>query len=166
MKTILMRTTLALPLLFFLVADFPSHSPWRLGSIRNAEAIIGLPFTPFSFAGMARRSMYRHAVWDAAAANAAAANMAYTNAAAANSAAASAAAANAAAAQAAASNAAASAAAAQRAATALPIGSTVPYLPPNCTSTVIHGTSYFDCNGTYYKAGYEGNHIVYIVSQP
>jgi hypothetical protein len=166
MKAILMRIILTLSLLFFLVADFPSQSPWGLGLIRNAEAIIGLPFTPFSFAGMARRSMYRHAVWDAAAANAAAANMAYANAAAANSAAANASAANAAAAQAAASNAAASAAAAQRAASVLPIGSTVPYLPPNCTSTVIHGASYFNCNGTYYKAGFEGNHIVYIVSAP
>ena len=74
--------------------------------------------------------------------------------------------ANAAAAQAAAANAQAAAAAAQRAAASLPIGSTVPYLPPNCTSSVINGTNYFNCNGVYYKAGFQGNNVVYIVSTP
>jgi multidrug efflux pump subunit AcrA (membrane-fusion protein) len=77
-----------------------------------------------------------------------------------------AAAANAAAAQAAASNAAAAAAAAQRAQASLPIGSTVPYLPPGCNSTVISGTNYFNCNGVFYLPGFQGNNIVYIVSQP
>jgi hypothetical protein len=47
-----------------------------------------------------------------------------------------------------------------------PCPSTVPYLPPNCSSTVISGTNYFNCNGVYYKPGFEGNHIVYIVSTP
>jgi hypothetical protein len=148
------------------VADFRPDSPLRLGFVSDAEAIIGLPFTPFSIAGVARRSMYREAAWhaaaiDAAAANAAAANMAYANAAAAQTAAA-----NAAAAQAAAANAAAAAAAAQRAQAALPIGSTVPYLPPNCTSSVINAINYFNCNGVFYRAGFQGNNIVYIVSVP
>jgi len=142
--------------LLLLVADVPPQLTLRFGFVGDAEAIIGMPWTPLSFAGVARRSMYRQAMWSAAAANVAAANAAAANAAAAN----------AAAAQAAASNAAASAAAAQRAASALPIGSTVPYLPPNCSSTVISGTNYFNCAGVYYKPGYEGNHIVYIVSQP
>ena len=56
--------------------------------------------------------------------------------------------------------------AAQKAAAALPIGSTVPYLPPNCTSTVISNTNYFNCNGVFYKPGFQGNQVVYIVSQP
>jgi len=137
----------------------------RLGFVGNAEAIIGMPWTPLSFAGVARRSMYREAVTasaiNAAAANAAAANMAYANAAAAQ-----AAAANAAAAQAAAANAAAAAAAAQRAAAALPIGTTVPYLPPGCTSTDIGGVNYFYCGSVYYRAGFQGNSVVYIVSVP
>jgi len=152
--------------LLLLVAEFLPQSPLRLSFVGNAEAIIGLPFTPLSFAGVARRSMYRHAVWTGAAMSAAAANAATANYAAANAAAAQAAAANTAAAQAAAASAAASAAAAQRAAAALPIGSTVPYLPPNCNSTVINGTTYFSCGGVYYKPSYEGNHIVYVVSQP
>jgi hypothetical protein len=160
MKTFLLSTMFAAVVVFLSVANF--------GFVRNAEAIIGMPRTPLSFAGVARRSMYREAavattvaVTSAAAANAHAANMA-----AANAAAAQASAANAAAAQAAAANAAAAAAAAQQAAAALPIGTTVPSLPPGCQSTVIGGVNYFQCGSVYYRAGFQGNNVVYIVSQP
>ena len=166
MKRLLMPVVLTTSLLCIPIANFQTNSPSRLRFVGNAEAIIGMPWTPLSFAGVARRSMYRQAAWNAAAVNAAAANAAAANMAAANAAAAQAAAANAAAAQAAAANAAAAAAAAQRAAASLPIGTTVPYLPPNCTSSVINGVNYFNCGGIYYKAGFEGNHIVYIVSVP
>ncbi len=166
MKRILTFVLLAASLVLLLFADFLPQSAGRLGLVRNAEAIIGLPFTPFSFAGVARRSMYRHAVWGAAAASVAATNVAAANYAAANAAAAATAAANTAAAQAAAASAAASAAAAHRAAAALPIGSTVPYLPPNCTSSVINAVNYFNCAGVFYKAGFQGHHVVYIVSNP
>src|SRR4249920_2536521 len=135
MKTFLMPIVLSASLVLVSVADFQSNSPLRLGFVRNAEAIIGMPWTPLSFAGMARRSMYREAAWNAAAYNAAATNAAVANMSYANAYAAQTAAANAAAAQAAAANAAAAAANAQRAAASLPIGSTVPYLPPNCNST-------------------------------
>jgi membrane protein involved in colicin uptake len=140
----------------------------ELGFVRNAEAIIGMPWTPLSVAGVARRSMYREAAVAStvAATNAAAMNAAAANAAAANAAAAQAAAANAAAAQAAAANAAAAAADAQRAASQLPIGTMVPNLPPGCNSTVIGGVNYFNCGGVFYRAGFQGNNIVYIVSQP
>jgi hypothetical protein len=158
MKSFLLSTMLSAALVFLSVAE--------LGFVRNAEAIIGMPWTPLSFAGVARRSMYREAAYSAAAMNAAAANAAAANYAYANAAAAQAAAANTAAAQAAAANAAAAAANAQRAAAALPIGSTVPYLPPGCTSTVIGGVNYFNCGGVFYRAGFEGNNVVYIVSQP
>ena len=165
MKKFLMPVVLT-GALFMSVAQFLPNSPLRLGFVGNAEAIIGMPWTPLSFAGVARRSMYRQAVWNAAAVNAAAANAAAANMAYANAAAAQAAAANAAAAQAAAANAAAAAAAAQRAAASLPIGTTVPYLPPNCNSSVINGVDYFNCGGVYYRAGFQGNSIVYIVSVP
>jgi hypothetical protein len=145
-------------LLFTMLAALVFLSLAELGFVRNSEAIIGLPWTPFSIAGMARRSMYAQAAYNAAAMNAAA-----YNAAAANAAAAQAAAANAAAAQAAAANA---AAAAHAAATGLPIGTMVPNLPPGCQSVVIGGVNYFNCNGVYYRAGFQGNNIVYIVSQP
>ena len=158
MKIFLLSTMLAGAVVFLSVAD--------LGFVRNAEAIIGLPWTPLSFAGVARRSMYREAAYSAAAMNVAAANAAAANYAYANAAAAQTAAANAAAAQAAAANAAAAAAAAHAAASQLPIGTTVPYLPPGCTSTVISGVNYFNCGGVYYRAGFQGNNVVYIVSAP
>jgi len=161
MKTFLMLIALTAALVFMSIATFQSESPLRFVFVGNAEAIIGMPWTPFSFAGVARRSMYREAAWNAAAYNAAAMNTAAYNAAAAN------AAANAAAANAAAANAAASAAAAQRAAgSAVPIGTMVPNLPSGCSSTVINGTNYFNCAGVYYRAGFQGNNVVYIVSQP
>ena len=166
MKTFLMSIVIAAALLFMSLADFRPESLLRLGFVKNAEAIIGMPRTPFSVAGVARRSMYREAAYGAAAANAAAMNVAAANAAAANAAAAQAAAANAAAAQASAANAAAAAAAAQQAAAALPIGTMVPSLPPGCPSTVIGGVNYFNCAGVYYRAGFQGNNIVYIVSAP
>jgi hypothetical protein len=168
MKTYLISIILTIALVVMSIADFQRNSPLRLGFVGNAEAIIGMPRTPLSVAGVARRSMYREAavvstvaVTSAAAANAAAANMAYANAAAAQ-----AAAANTAAAQAAAANAAAAAAAAQQAAAGLPIGTMVPALPPGCTSTVIGGVNYFNCGGVYYRAGFQGNNVVYIVSAP
>src|SRR5215467_2246732 len=156
MKSFL-TTMLAIGVVFLSVAD--------LGFVRNAEAIIGMPWTPMSYAGVARRSMYREAavastiaVTNAATMNAAAANAAYANAAAAQ-----ASAANAAAAQAATAQAAQAAAAAS---SGLPVGTVVPNLPPGCNSTVIGGVNYFNCGGVFYRAGFQGNNIVYIVSQP
>ena len=167
MKSLLLSTVLTVAVMFLSVAE--------LGFVKNAQAIIGMPWTPLSFAGVARRTMYREAAYgaaaSAAAANVAAANYAAANAAAANyayanAAAAQASAANAAAAQAAAAQASAAAAAAHTAAAGLPVGTIVPNLPPGCQSTVISGVNYFNCNGVYYRAGFQGNNIVYIVSQP
>jgi hypothetical protein len=150
MKSFLLSTMLTAVVVFLSVAE--------LGFVRNTEAIIGLPRTPLSVAGVARRSMYREA--------AVATTVAVTSAAAANAAAANTAAANAAAAQAAAANAAASAAAAQQAAAGLPVGTMVPSLPPGCISTVIGGVNYFHCGSVFYRAGFQGNNVVYVVSTP
>ena len=168
MKRFLMPVVLTASVLCMPIDSFQPDAPLSLRFVGNAEAIIGMPRTPLSVAGVARRSMYREAavvstvaVTSAAAANAAAANMA-----AANAAAAQAAASNAAAAQAAAANAAAAAAAAQQAAAGLPVGTMVPSLPPGCASTVINGVNYFNCGGVFYRAGFQGNNVVYIVSVP
>ena len=61
MKTFLMPIVLTASLVFMSIADFQPNSPLRLGFVRNAEAIIGRPLTPMSYAGVARRSMYREA---------------------------------------------------------------------------------------------------------
>jgi len=158
MKSFLLSTLLVVAVVLLSVAE--------LGFVRNAEAIIGMPMTPLSVAGVARRSMYREAVATSVVTSAAVANAAAANMAAANAVAAQTAAANAAAAQAAAANAAAATAAAQQAASGLPVGTIVPNLPPGCNSTVIGGINYFNCNGVYYRAGFQGNSVVYIVSTP
>src|SRR5262245_48334130 len=126
MKQFLMLIVLSAVLLFISIADLP-----RLGFVKNAEAIIGMPWTPMSYAGVARRTMYREAAYGAAA-SAAAANVAAANYAAANAAAAQASAAHAAAAQAAAAQASAAAAAAHTAAAGVPVETIVPNLPPGC----------------------------------
>ena len=164
MKTFLTPRVLTVALAFLSFAQLPLG----LGVVKNAEAIIGMPRTPLSVAGVARRSVYRGAAvaTTVAVTSAAATTAAAANAAAANAAAEQAAAANAAAAQAAAANAAAAAAAAHAASSALPIGTMVPSLPPGCASTVIGGVNYFNCAGVYYRAGFQGNQVVYIVSQP
>jgi Predicted periplasmic protein (DUF2092) len=51
-------------------------------------------------------------------------------------------------------------------ATLMVLRPTVPYLPPNCSSTVINGINYFNCGGNFYQAGFRGSSIVYIVSVP
>lgn len=165
MKKFLILIMLATAVVTIADLPFDGSSTFTLVRVREAEAIIGMPWTPLSVAGVARRTMYREAVVAStvAATNAAAMNAAAANAAAANAAAAQAAAANAAAAQAAAANA---AAAAQRASSQLPIGTMVSNLPPGCNSVVISGVDYFNCGGVFYRAGFQGNNIVYIVSQP
>ena len=108
-----------------------------------AEAIVGMPRTPVSVAGVARRSMYRGA---AVATTAAVTSAAATSAAAANA-----------------------SASAQRApapGAAVPIGTIVPSLPSGCSSIVIGGVNYFNCAGVYYRPGFQGNNVVYIVSAP
>ena len=48
MKTFLMPIVLTALLVFMSIADFLPDSPLRLGFVKNAEAIIGMPWTPFS----------------------------------------------------------------------------------------------------------------------
>ena len=48
----------------------------------------------------------------------------------------------------------------------MPIGTVVPNLPSGCNSIVVGGVNYFNCAGVYYRAGFQGNNIVYIVSAP
>ncbi len=61
METYLMPIVLTVALVFMSIADFQPNFPLRLGLVGNAEAIIGMPRTPLSVAGVARRSMYREA---------------------------------------------------------------------------------------------------------
>jgi hypothetical protein len=46
----------------------------------------------------------------------------------------------------------------------LPVGTTVPVLPPGATSTQVNGTYYYYANGSYYRPVFNGSQVVYVVS--
>jgi hypothetical protein len=113
--------------------------------VRSANAIIGAPLTPVSAAGVARRTTRRVVATEAAVATTAATSAA------------------------AASATAASAPPPPPPATptpAIPVGTVVSALPPNCAPAAINGVEYSYCGGVYYRAGFQGNNVVYVVSRP
>jgi hypothetical protein len=152
------RTIVPASLLLLLATELAPISSGVIGIIGDARAIVGRPATPVSVAGVARRSAVREVavVETAAVATTAAA----TSAAAASAASASAASAQAAAAQAAAAK------PPPPAAGPLPVGTVVPALPAGCVSAPISGVEYYLCNGTYYRAAFQGNNLMYVVSKP
>ena len=46
----------------------------------------------------------------------------------------------------------------------LPVGTTVPALPPGATATQINGMYYYYSNGNYYKPVFDGSQVVYQVA--
>lgn len=139
------RLVLASTALLALVESLP-QSPLRIGLVPQAQAIVGAPLTPLSYAGVARRTAYRSTV---AATSAAAA----TTAAAQQSAAA-------------AKPAAPPPAPPPPAAGPLPVGTVVTQLPTGCVSAPISGVEYYLCGGNYYRASFQGNNLVYVVQKP
>lgn len=139
-----------------LCADVAPHAPLGLGFVREAQALIGLPFTPLSMAGVARRTTRRVVYADTAVAATAAA----TSAAAASSAAA--------------AQQAQKQQAQQQAQGAPPppagapaIGTVVASLPPGCVATPIKGVQYYNCGpGVFYRTAFQGNNLVYVAAQP
>jgi hypothetical protein len=136
--------------------DLGARGGVRLDSA--AHAIVGAPLTPVSVAGVARRTT-RRTVVVASSASASAAASQQQAAAAQQQAAASQQ-------QAAAAQQQAAAAQQQVAASKLPVGTTVSALPSGCNTVNMSGADYFDCGGTYYRAAFQSNNIVYVVSQP
>jgi len=130
-----------------LLADLSPQAPLGVALVREAAAIIGAPLTPMSYAGVARRTT-RRTVYAASAATAATATTA------------------------AASSAAASAQYQQQAAPPpapggpLPVGTVVSALPPGCQSAPVGGVQYYVCGGVFYRPAFQGNNLVYVVSQP
>jgi len=127
--------------MFMLSVDFTYHPSPKVALVKEAEAIIGAPLTPFSYAGVARRTTRRVVATEAAVATTAAAT---------------------------ATAAAATAPpppAQPSTVSAVPIGTVVQALPAGCTSVVVNGVSYSDCGGVFYKAAFQGNNLVYVVVQ-
>jgi hypothetical protein len=118
----------------------------KITFVKNAAAIIGRPLTPMSYAGVARRTTRRVVYADTAVAASTAA--------------------------------AATASAATynppppppqqpppQASGGAPIGTVVQALPGGCKSVTVSGTEYHDCSGSFYKTGFQGNNLVYVVVQ-
>ena len=123
-----------------------------VGFIGTVDAVVGMPRTPVSGAGVARRTTRRVVSRDVAATSAAAS-------------------ASAASAAAAADSAAAQAASAPPPPPAPPpasnspvaIGTVVPQLPTGCQTVTVSNATYYDCGGAFYKAAFQGNNLVYVV---
>jgi len=149
MKAFVKPLVLGSGLALMLCADLAPDARLRLQLVRPAEAIIGMPFTPMSYAGVARRTAYREVAVTSAAVAATSAS-----------------AAAAASASAAAKAAAPPAPPPAPAGGPVPIGTVVQGLPPGCVPAPIKGVEYQDCGGNFYRAAFQGNNLVYVVSQP
>src|SRR5688572_13706467 len=135
----------------------PQPGPTGFSLVSTAQAIIGLPMTPLSYAGVARRSAYREVEY---ARTAAVATTAAATAAAATAAAA-------------ASAPAPVPVVVPAPAPAMPasgkpvaIGTVVSALPAGCALTTLNGVQFHRCGGTYYRAAISGSNLVYVVQQP
>lgn len=144
-----------LPLLY--LADFSPDAPLGLTLGREAHAIVGMPFSPLSVAGVARRTTRRVVVAEAAAVESTAAATAANTAAISQ--------------QQAATAKQQSATAQQQAAAARPVGAPavgtiVNALPSGCVPEDKGGVEYQKCAGVYYRSAFQGNNLVYVVQMP
>lgn len=147
MKRIRKPLALGAVLVALLAVEIAPDAPLGLQLARDANAIIGAPLTPMSYAGVARRTTRRVVATEAAVATTATA-----------------AAASAAAAQ---PKPPPPPPAAAPPAGPVPVGTVVQSLPPGCVATPIAGVQYYNCApGVYYRAAFQGNNLVYVSAQP
>jgi len=164
MSAILKSAAIGTAVVLMLCVDLDAQAPRGVRFIADAQAIVGLPFTPLSVAGVARRTAVRT--------TAVATTAAATSTAAAQQQAAASQQQAAAAQQQAAAAAAATppppppAAPAAAAGQPLPVGTVVPALPAGCVSTPVGGVDYFYCGGNFYRAAFQGNNLVYVTAKP
>lgn len=137
MKTLIKTLTLSAALAGLWLADLSPEAPFLPVFVADAEAIIGRPLTPVSYAGVARRTTRRAVV---------ATDAAYTTSE-----------------TAAASQQQAAQAQQQAADNRLPSGTIVSALPSGCESTDVDGTTLFNCGGVMYKPSFQSNKLVYVV---
>lgn len=132
--------TLALPL--FCLAGIAPDAPVGLTLLQEAHAVVGAPLTPFSAAGVARRTTRRVVVAETSATQAAAASAAAAQQPAA---------------------APPPAPAAPRPPGAPASGAVVTALPSGCRPETQGGVEYQNCGGVYYRAAFQGSNLVYVV---
>jgi CRISPR/Cas system-associated exonuclease Cas4 (RecB family) len=151
-------------LLGLFVADVSPDALFGVTLGRSAHAIVGIPVSPVSVAGVARRTTRRVVAVEATAATSAAATTSAQQKATAQQQAATAQ-------QQAATAQQQQAVAQQQAATqqkAAPpaVGTVVSTLPLGCTQEAKGGVEYQKCGGVYYRVAFQGNNLVYVVQQP
>ncbi len=140
----LKRTMLVASMLGLLVVDLSPQAPLGVVLVKEAEAWIGRPLTPMSYAGVARRTTRRvvYAESAAVATTAAAAGTAASYSAGASS-------------------------GGSGGGGSVPIGTVVQSLPSGCAPTTIDGVRYYNCApGVYYRAAFQGDNLVYVSAQP
>jgi len=130
-------------LMLLMLMDVPVWLPEPANFVGEANAIIGRPITPLSYAGVARRTSRRVVRRNVAYSSAAATT--YTTAPAPTQPA---------------------PPPANRPAGAPPIGTVVNQLPSGCVSSPQGGIEYFNCNGVFYRPVVQGNNLVYMVQNP
>jgi len=54
-------------------------------------------------------------------------------------------------------------AAAAQSASGVPVGTVVHALPSSCTAVTVGGTEFQECGGSFYRAAFQGNNLVYVV---
>jgi hypothetical protein len=146
MKRFIKLAILGCSLLGLLLADLSPQAPLGVALVKEAAAIVGVPISPVSFAGVARRTTRRAVVVSGS--YAAAGYQQQT--------------------AVAEQQAADAPQQAQRPAGAPPLGAIAGSLPEGCAKNTITvgDVQYYDCSGVYYRAAFQGNNLVYVVSQP
>lgn len=134
--------------MLFLISMFfvEISEDFKINFVKEAEAIIGVPISPVSVAGVARRST-RRVVRRTAVATTSSAAVPST--------------------QASLPTPTATPPPAQPQAavpvSAIPIGTVAMELPKGCQSIVVNNASYSECAGAFYKTALQGNNFVYVV---
>ena len=141
MTTVLRTLLFVCFLLLMFSIDVPNEIPSNVIFLSKAEAIIGRPLTPLSYAGVARRTTRRVVGTTAVVATSTAAATQPTTVIVEQ----------------------APAQPAAQATTAVPIGTVVPALPAGCSSVAVQGANYFNCAGVYYMPSFQGTNLVYVV---
>ena len=131
--------------LVLLLAGAVADGPLGIGLVGEANAVFGRPVTPVSFAGVARRTTRRAVVYGSAAAASTAAVAATVSQP-----------------QQAAPPPAAPPPAPAPSSGKVPIGTVVTSLPAGCTTVPEGGVQYYQCDGTRYRAAFQGNNLVYV----
>jgi hypothetical protein len=138
MKFVFKPLVLAGALAALVAVDFATDAPFGLRLMGSAHAIVGVPLSPVSYAGVARRTTRRVVATETAVASeekaAAAAQPKPPP---------------------------------PPPAGPVPLGTVVHALPPGCAATPIKGVEYYNCApGVYYRAVFQGNNLVYVATQP